>query len=192
VQLAVESVFALNGWVRYGRDLHTCLMLSRTPGRFRDPRSTKYDFLGDVLVCCPKCSGAARVFPAPGPQESGRPEFTQPRRLVCLGCGLAKESDRKWVAFARGTVRQATDPYFDLPLWLQVQTRHGWLWAYNVDHLMLIRGYVEAPLRERAAWYDTRQKMTMVARLPLWIKKAKNREDVLRAVDHLRKSLPVG
>ncbi|MEU0638943.1 hypothetical protein ABZ338_22275 [Streptomyces albidoflavus] len=32
--------------------------------RFRDPRSTVYDFLDLVLVRCPGCAGAARVLRA--------------------------------------------------------------------------------------------------------------------------------
>jgi hypothetical protein len=39
------------------------------------------------------------------------------------------------VTSSRGTVRQATDPYLGMPLWLQIQTRHGWLWDYHLGHL---------------------------------------------------------
>jgi hypothetical protein len=60
------------------------------------------------------------------------------------------------------------------------------LWAYNLQHLDLIRRFVAADLRERAPWYDHGQKMTLVARLPAWMKSAKNRDELLRAVDRLR------
>jgi hypothetical protein len=60
------------------------------------------------------------------------------------------------------------------------------LWAYNLQHLDLIRRFVAADLRERAPWYDTGQKMTLVARLPAWMKSAKNRDEMLRTVDRLR------
>jgi hypothetical protein len=53
-------------------------------------------------------------------------------------------------------------------------------------HTRLVCRSVAADLRERAPWYDTGQKMTLVARLPAWIKSAKNREEVLRTVDRLR------
>ncbi len=98
-----------------------------------------------------------------------------PRRLVCRDCGLSRVSTASRVTFSRGTAQPATDPYFGTPLWLQ-RDRHGWLWAYNLDHLDLLQRFVQAPLRERAPWYDTRRKMTLVARLPLWIKRAGNRE----------------
>ena len=76
-----------------------------------------------------------------------------------------------------------------MPLWFQVETRHGWLWAYNLEHLDLIRRFVQAPLRERAVSYGTGPNMTLVARLPAWIKRAKNRDEVLRAVARIRASL---
>ena len=82
-----------------------------------------------------------------------------------------------------------TDPYFGLPLLLQTETRHGWLWAYNPQHLTLIHDYVAASLRERAPWCDTGQKMTLIARLPAWIKHAKNRDEMLHAIARIRTSL---
>lgn len=72
---------------------------------------------------------------------------------------------------------------------MQAETRHGWLWAYNPEHLELLRQFVQAPLRERAPWDAQAIKMTVVARLPTWIKSAKNRGEVLRAVDRIRSTL---
>jgi hypothetical protein len=176
-----------------GRSLHTCLVGS--PGnvrRFRDPRATEYDFLNTVEVQCPQCRAAARVLPVPGADTSVHRPFFQPRRMACPSCGATRRHDGKRLAFSSpsGARGPATDPYFGLPLWIQARTRHGWLWAYNLEHLMLIRSYVEADLRERANWYDTRQKMTLVARLPVWIKRGKNRQELIRVIDRLRASLP--
>jgi hypothetical protein len=44
-------------------------------------------------------------------------------------------------------------------------------------------------LRERAPWDEQVKKMTLVARLPTWIKRARNRDEVLRAIDRIRSSL---
>ncbi|MFI6346491.1 hypothetical protein [Streptomyces sp. NPDC050560] len=161
------------------------------PRRFHDPRSTKYDFLGSVLVRCPRCAAAARVVPAPDapPEEPG---LFEPRRLVCTGCGLSRTWSGRSVAFSSGTSQPATDPYFGLPLWLQTETRHGWLWAYNPEHLDLVRRFVAASLRERVPWYDHGRKMTLVARLPRWVTRARNRDEVLRAVDRIRATLTTG
>ncbi|MFJ2774716.1 hypothetical protein [Streptomyces sp. NPDC087300] len=158
-------------------------------GRFRDPRSTEYDYISFIIVRCSGCAKAARVVPAPEDSDSAERTLFTPRRLVCRGCGLSRVWDGRLVTLSRGTTQPATDPYFGMPLWLQVETRHGWLWAYNLEHLDLIRCFVQAPLRERGPWYDAGLKMTLVARLPAWIKRSKSRDEVLRAVSRIRSSL---
>jgi hypothetical protein len=85
-------------------------------------------------------------------------------------------------------VRQCHSPR----LWLQTETRHGAVWAYNLEHLNLLGRFVAASLRERDPWYEHGRKMTCVARLPAWIKSAKNRTEVLRAVDRIRASVTAG
>jgi hypothetical protein len=158
-----------------------------SPVRFRDPRSTPYDFLDSVLVRCPRCARIARVRREPC--ASARPGLFTPRRLVCRSCGLSRSWSGRRIAFWRSSHGPAEDPYFGARLWLQTQTRHGWLWAYDLEHLDQIRRFVAADLRERAPWYDTGQKMTLVARLPTWVKSAKNRTEVLRAIERLRASV---
>jgi hypothetical protein len=158
-------------------------------GRFRDPRSTEFDFISSIIVRCPGCAKAARVVTGPDDPDPGGRTLFGPRRLVCRGCGLSRVWSGRVATLSRGTAQPATDPYFGLPLWLQVETRHGWLWAYNLEHLDLLRRFVQASLRERAPWYDTGHKMTLVARLPAWIKRATNRDEVLRAVSRIQASL---
>ncbi|WP_069463348.1 hypothetical protein [Actinacidiphila rubida] len=163
--------------------------MARHSARFRDPRSTEYDVISLILVRCPACGRAARVIPAP--DDSGRRSraLFLPRRMVCGNCGLSRKWSGRHVTLVHGTVQRATDPYFGAPLLLQVRTRNGWLWAYNLEHLDVIRRFVQASLRERAPWYDTGRKMTLVARLPVWIKRAKNRDEILRAVSRIHASL---
>lgn len=160
--------------------------MSPAPVRFRDPRSTEYDFLDSVLVRCPRCERIARVVRQPDPRQEPARALFSPRRLVCRGCGLSRTWAGRSVCFPRGSAGLARDPYFRLPLWLQTETRHGGVWAYDLPHLDLISRFVAADLRERAPWYDTGRKMTLVARLPAWMKNAKNRAEVLRAVDRIR------
>lgn len=160
-----------------------------TRHRFRDPRSTKYDFLVSVLVRCPNCEKVAHVGTAPdaaGVHDQGL--FTR-RRLVCRNCGTAKEGSRGGVALHRDRYESATDPYFGLRLWLQTETRHGWVWAYGLEHLDLIGRFVQAPLREGIPWHDHGRRMTVVARLPAWMQQAKNRDEVLRAIARIHASL---
>lgn len=160
-----------------------------TRHRFRDPRSTKYDFLVSILVRCPGCAKAAHVVTAPDPDGGHDRGLFAPRRLVCRSCGTSKQWSGRGVAFHRDPHTSATDPYFGIPLCLQTETRHGWVWAYNLEHLDLIRRFVQASLREGIPWHDHGRKMTVVARLPVWMQHAKSRDEVLRAIDRIHASL---
>ncbi|WP_093610164.1 hypothetical protein [Streptomyces indicus] len=155
------------------------------PSRFRDPRTTKYDYVArSILVRCPVCAGQAQVVRAAG--EHG---LWGPRRLSCLHCGASRTTAGGTLCFY-GPAYEPTDPWLGLPLWLCTRTRHGYVWAYHHEHLTLLRQFVAATLRERAPWYDTGQKMTAMARLPRWMTKAGNRAEVLRAIDRLRAGTP--
>ncbi|MGW8970511.1 hypothetical protein [Streptomyces platensis] len=165
---------------------------SSSSSRFRDPRYSKESFIDVVLVQCPMCAKVARVVPAPRAVGSGPPSMFDQRSLVCRSCGLSRQSRKDksgaLLTFSRGP-GPITDPYFQVPLWLQTQTRHGRIWAYNPEHLEVIGQFVQAPLRERAPWHESGKKMTFIARLPGWMKRAKNRTEVLRAIDRTRASL---
>ena len=105
------------------------------------------------------------------------------RRVVCPGCGYATLR----TAQRRGSWGGPIDPFFQLPLWLTTRCCGGRaLWAFHSAHLDLIEGYVAAGLRERALPPDG---LTLVARLPVWLKAAKHRGEILRAVSRLRASL---
>ncbi|MEU6388129.1 hypothetical protein [Streptomyces sp. NPDC046939] len=162
---------------------------SPAPRRFRDPRSTKYDFLASVLVRCPACDKIAHVVPAPSQDPAPGDALFAPRRLVCRSCGTAKEWSGRRVSLHRDWYAPAGDPYFRTRLWLQTETRHGWVWAYNLQHLDLIRQFVQAPLREGIPWHDHGRKMTVTARLPAWMQQARNRDEVLRAITRIHASL---
>ena len=56
------------------------------------------------------------------------------------------------------------------------------LWANNIEHLIEIQNYVAATLRERTT---NRFKMTMVERLPEFVKVAKNRKHILSALEKM-------
>ncbi|WP_460406455.1 TFIIB-type zinc ribbon-containing protein [Actinophytocola sediminis] len=154
--------------------------------RFRDPLVWVERFADEVLVRCPACGECAVVLDHLGAPEyqagRGNGRLAARRRLRCLACGLFKDrfpSER--------VLGEPVDPYFRLPLWLQVDCRGKLLWAYNAEHLDLLESYVAARLRERRASPGT---MNMLARLPAWLKSAKNRDEILRAIRRLRSSLP--
>jgi hypothetical protein len=77
--------------------------------------------------------------------------------------------------------QRLTDPVFGLPLWFQENVKGDTLWASNKEHLLEIRSYVTARLRER----QTTSRTTMVEKLPQFIKAAKNRETVLKAIERM-------
>jgi hypothetical protein len=154
--------------------------------RFQDPLVWVERFADEVLVRCPECGGCAVVL-----SHLGAPEYqtnrsdgrlVARRRLRCLACGMFKDGFPSERVFG-GPV----DPYFRFPVWLQADCCGKLLWAYNAEHLDLLESYVAARLRERRASPGS---MSMVARLPAWLKSAKNRDEVLRAIRRMRLSLP--
>ncbi|GAA3048629.1 hypothetical protein GCM10010484_45690 [Actinokineospora globicatena] len=112
----------------------------------------------------------------------GRSVFVAPRRLACVACGHSAV----WVP--GGTVWGGpVDPHFRLPLWLRAWCCGGnTLWAFNESHVDLIEDYVVAPIRERRI---SPSGMSVLARLPVWMKTAGHRDEVLRAIGRLRASL---
>lgn len=156
-------------------------------------------WLDPVLVVCPRCAARAIVR---GDRSRAR--------LVCDGCGLARSWDgehlhvlvdgapvvldrgeRAWVDPVAGRgVRvfiepQGTDARFGTPVWLRAECCGGQLlWANNAAHLDYLEAYVTARLRERAPG-----PAPLSAKLPAWMKSAKNREEVLKHLHRLRRRL---
>ncbi len=77
------------------------------------------------------------------------------------------------------------DWYFQEPLWLQTECCGETLWAYNEKHLEFIENYVAAKLRARIP----NQNRSLASRLPKWIKSAKNRDEILKAIGKLKEKL---
>lgn len=73
-------------------------------------------------------------------------------------------------------------------LWLSIDTRLGTFYAYNFDHLDYIEAYIRADIRKVAPdlRYGLRNRL-ITSRLPVWMKAAKNRSEVLKAIDRLRR-----
>lgn len=148
-----------------------------SPTRFYDPHTTLNHYRYPALVRCPRCDQLAHNELRPA-ADSVRQEPQW--RLICRSCGLSRVRER-----GDGR-RNLCDP----PLWLQAGTRHGTVWAYNLEHLTLLRDFVAADLREHAPWYEGHhRRMTYIGRLPTWLKSAKNRREILRTIDRLRASV---
>jgi hypothetical protein len=153
--------------------------------RFRESGKTLASFIDLFLVRCPGCDKCAKVVLRDGKAGAGagqqrRPAeiLFAPRRLVCEHCGYTRDYEGK-----RISSDGAFDWYFQMPLWLAMHCCGQMLWAYNEEHLRFLEEYVRAELREG---YPNG---TLASRLPVWIKSAKNRDDILRCIRKLRDTL---
>jgi DNA-directed RNA polymerase subunit RPC12/RpoP len=105
-------------------------------------------------------------------------------KVKCKVCEVEKYYDTKH-SLTYANSDQATDPYFGLPLWLQVPFDEHILWAYNFEHLTYLKEYVGAKLREAASG----GKYSLAWKLPNFIKVAKNRDKILKAIGRLEKRI---
>lgn len=105
--------------------------------------------------------------------------------VSCSNCGVTRSYKPRNEEFtvSYNEPSSGVDPIFHLPLWLQGNVKGNSLWAYNRLHLHEIKQYVQSKLRER----QTLRHTTMVERLPNFIKEAKNRESVLKAIDKIER-----
>lgn len=152
-------------------------------GRFRDPRTHIYSLAdAGIIVVCPQCFEGAIVRTRHDPT---RHWFSCYRHLSCLDCAYTAV----WQPSAGSSWGDhAFDPFFRRPLWLQASCCGGkTLWAFNREHLDLIDGYVRARLRERGHDHAF---TSLLEKLPSWIKSAKNRDEIVRTIQHLRERLP--
>ncbi len=103
----------------------------------------------------------------------------------CEQCGRTSD-----VSVTASPLREAeaADPHFGLPLRLVEPTRAGLLWAYNAEHLQALHDYAVSTLRERGAVHNG----SMFSRLPQWMKLARNRVLLQRAVERLQRRLLQG
>ena len=158
-------------------------------GRFQDDGRSLVHYLDRILVRCPKCGSTAHVTMVEPPPQPNRVNWSfSPRQLTCTGCTVQARWQAKTISFGRFAGGAPRDPYFGLPLRLQTTTRHGVIYAYNGDHLDWIEAYVGASLRERRPERGELNR-SVASRLPQWVKLARNREDVLRALARLRRRL---
>jgi hypothetical protein len=158
--------------------------VKRPPQRFRDDGRSHFSYLDVILVTCPKCASAGQVLPSGVSRAYPKVPAFAPRRFSCAASLHRAESHGGILTF--GT--DGRDPYLRLPLRLQARTRHGMLYAYNSAHLDWIEAFVAAPLRERRVESGSANR-SIASRLPPWVKSAKNREEVLRAVARMRRGL---
>lgn len=155
-------------------------MIEITAERFSDNGQTIYDFNEEFLVVCPRCAALAKVIPVEINSEKLNNKLFAPRKLICLSCVHRATFDGRSIG-----IGASVDWYFRLPLWLQISCCGETLWAYNLKHLEYLENYVAAKIRARTP--NTNK--SMASRLPQWIKSAKNRAEILKAIGKLKEKL---
>ena len=184
--------------------------------RFQDGGLHLRDFRDRYLVLCPQCRARAEVTSERG-LSCGRCAFVrrpgtdwfgtssgiaerpcgrcgmrlfervpwQPRgRTVSLRCACGAVSDCS-VRWSPSADDQARDPVLGCDFLLRASVRGNLFWAWNAAHLAFLRDYVGATLRER----EPNRNGSLASRLPAWIKAAKNRDDLLAAIESLERTL---
>ena len=151
--------------------------MSENKERFTDKGELIYELGDEFLVVCPKCSGKAKVLKVETISEKINNKLFAPRRLICLSCVYQKDWNGGQVSIGGNF-----DWYFRFPLWLQISCCGETLWAYNLKHLEILESYVAAKLRERTK----KGRNSFLSKLPNWIKSAKNRREVLKAISKLK------
>jgi hypothetical protein len=158
---------------------------------FLNKNKTLIELGYEFLVICPHCSSCAKVIALddPGPYVAN-----VRRRFVCTACGATKDKVIKTNGYGQARVSYELkasyevtltgDPYdwyFQLPLYFQIECSGNTLWALNLEHLNYIESYIEAEIRESHPYY-----LSIESRLPKWMKLAKSRNEVLRAIQKLK------
>ncbi|HTN41802.1 MAG TPA: hypothetical protein VLZ84_11660 [Asticcacaulis sp.] len=141
------------------------------------PQTAKhpFDFLDPILVECPACHGRAEL----------RRQIDGTRQFKCTACFSVRDISPSENGVI--TYPPSRNICNGLALWLEADTRLGTLYAFNFEHLEHIATYVAAHLRRVDFSRVSFRNSAVTSRLPLWVKAAKNRQEVLKAIDKLRR-----
>lgn len=152
----------------YARDQGT------DPGGWRGPVHTRW------AARCGTCGRPVQKFRS----WAHRPQ--PPYAMVtCAGCGQRTRLELFKESVPTQRLSEPYDPYFGLPLWLQTPCCGEVLWAFNEEHPAFLADYIAASLRER----EPNRNSSLASRLPAWMKRAQNRDAVLKCIEHLQRSV---
>ncbi len=106
-------------------------------------------------------------------------------KLICDQCGDECEYEATLSRHSKHNGLM-TDHVFGLTLWLQKPVGDDLFWAYHYEHLTLLEQYVGAKLRERGVDNKGSKNSLMFSRLPTFITRAGNREEMLKLIRELQ------
>ena len=156
-------------------------------GLYFEGKSIK-DWFGDVAArakngnssttrpTCQKCGSQFESLGLSPRPNSG--SLQQTGRAICSRCNTENEFELSWHPFLPAD--QPRDPVFGCKLFLQKDLKQGILYAFNQTHAEEYLAYIEADQRERQP--ANTGKKSFFTSLPAWIKSAKNRNDIAKAL----------
>ncbi|MGH9754031.1 MAG: hypothetical protein ACREA2_14740 [Blastocatellia bacterium] len=175
-----KYIYAMPFWIEEARV--QCLKCSFSRDWANDESEWKGPVIGSVRQRCPNCGHkwlAAEIW-----KEGYSDRIKQTVKVECSFCSKKSELKLNW--HKDRFLGQPFDPYFGLPLLLQIETCGRILWVYNEAHLQALKAYISAARRERSpdgwGW-------SMMTRLPKWVKSAKNRGALLKSIERLEEKL---
>lgn len=145
--------------------------------KMADDRHMAWSWRDAAYVRCPSCDERAVTDVRRGTL-----------RLTCAACGYSASGGRAEVLPSFEAYDAGNTP-FGARLWLEARCCGGnRLWALNERHLDYLEAYVAAK-RRTAAFPSPPGDRQLADKLPAWMKAAKHREELLRAIARLRGTL---
>ena len=143
--------------------------------------ATLTDYLREVFCICPKCGSKAIIRAESKYAIPWRPYNVS---FTCLGCPNREQwPSSSWVSdFLNLNPAHGFEPYFGYQLALQADIKGTALAVLSPSHAKDIAEFVAEKNRPAPA----NSKWAMVNRLPKWVKLARNRDHVLRALENLQ------
>ena len=103
-----------------------------------------------------------------------RPPYIQARCHLCKHISTFRKYELTFVL-----TQNIGYTTYGLELYLKTLTRHGEIFVFNPKHLNELKMYIQANLRERTTQTGN---SSYFSRLPTWIKSARNRKEILKAI----------
>ena len=128
---------------------------------------------------CHRCGGATVSAESKISDIKHPPPFIEAKCSLCHSISKlsVKTSDIRYRPNYTHRIGQIT--IFGLELYLCVATRFGQIFVYNLEHLNILKDYIQADLRERLPNVGNGYYFNC---LPAWIKSARNRKEILKAI----------
>ena len=108
-------------------------------------------------------------------------------RVACPYCGqqmAGRVHKTAEASYYLGEIKNAREPFFEMELWFVASFDGKLVWALNREHLAYLIHYLSASLRQKPAGY--RALKTQADHLPTFMKRAKNRNKIVRLLKKLQ------